>query len=106
MRNSLTRAIDEIAQITLQYSKYGLMSVKYKFLNNVTGILFLIRLKIPILLLTLLHKREIWSSQVNFSLIKTPRNLFCRTLCNGLLSMLTLKSAVIGLVVISIKLHF
>jgi len=83
MRNSLTRAIDEEnAQITLQYSKYGLMSVKYKFLNNVAGILFLIRLRIPIFLLTLLHKREIWSSQVNFSLIITPRNLVCRALSN------------------------
>jgi len=81
------------------------MSVKYKFLNNETGILFLIRLRIPIFLLTLLHKREIWLSQVNFSLIITPRNLVCRTLSNGLWSMLTLKSAVIGLVVNSIKLH-
>jgi len=52
MQNSLTRAIDEeIAQITLQYSKYGLMSVKYMFLNNETGILFLIRLRIPIFLI-------------------------------------------------------
>jgi len=104
MRNSLTIAIgEEIAQITLLYTKYGLVSVKYKFLNNVTGVLFLIRLRIQIFLMTLLHKREIWSSQVNFSLIITPRNLVCRTLSNWLLSMLTLKSAVIGLVVNSIK---
>jgi len=45
-------------------------------------------------------------TQVNFSLIITLRNLVCRTLSNGLLSMLTLKSAVNGLVVNSIKLNF
>jgi len=90
--NSLTRAIDEeIAQITLQY---------------VTGILFLIRLRIPIFLLTLLREGEILSSQINFSLTIAPRNLVCRFLSNGLLSMLTLKSAVIGLVVNSIKYIF
>jgi len=105
MRKCLTRAIDEeIAQITLQYSKYGLMSVKYKFLNNETGILFLIRLRIPIFLLTLLHKRK-RSSRVNFPLIITPRNLVYRTLSNGLLSMLTLKSARIYPGVFSIHLY-
>jgi len=82
------------------------MSVKYKFLNNETRYLFLTRLRIPIILLTLLHKREVWSYQVNFSLIITPRNLVYRTLSNGLLLMLTLKSYVIGLVVNSMKLHF
>ena len=107
IRNSFSRTTDEeIVQIILQYSKFGLTSVKYKLLNKLTGNLFFIRLRIPICLLTLLHTSDIWSSQVSFSLIITTTNLVCLTLSNWVLSLHILISTFSRLVANNIKLHF
>ena len=70
------------------------MSVKYKFLNNVTGILFLIRLRIPIFLLTLLHKREIWSYFSRISMFAS--RILMKEILAAVKSLLTLQCAVLG----------
>ena len=103
IQNSFSITTDEeIAQIILQYSKYGLTSRKYKLLNKLTGILFLIRLRIPIWSLTLLHVSDTQSSRVSFSLIITTRNLVC-SLSNWVLSMHILISTFSRLVADNIK---
>jgi len=56
--------------------------------------------------LTSLHISEIWSSQVNFTLTITPRNLVCLTHSNLMMSVLILTQDLCGLVMNSIQLHF